>query len=62
MQGYFDNPEATAETITADGWLLTPEVTIPSYATEISVGSDGTVSIVNGETGDVMKSLSFKVE
>jgi acyl-CoA synthetase (AMP-forming)/AMP-acid ligase II len=26
MQGYFDNPQATAETITADGWMKTGDI------------------------------------
>ncbi len=26
MQGYFENPEATAETITADGWMKTGDI------------------------------------
>lgn len=31
---------------TGDGYILQPEITIPSTATEVSVGLDGTVSIV----------------
>ena len=38
---------------TSEGWRLSPEITIPSSAVEITIGSDGTVSILNGETGDV---------
>lgn len=38
---------------TSEGWLLYPEVTVPSSAVEITVGSDGSVSILNGETGQV---------
>lgn len=26
MQGYFNNPEATSSTITADGWLRTGDI------------------------------------
>ncbi|GAB4263502.1 MAG: flagellar basal-body rod protein FlgG [Deferrisomatales bacterium] len=40
---------------TADGWLMSPEVTIPSTAVEITIGSDGSVSILdeNGQVQDV---------
>lgn len=38
---------------TSEGWLLAPEVTIPPNAVEVTVGSDGTVSILNGDTGAV---------
>lgn len=39
--------------VTSEGWPVTPEVTIPTSAVEIAIGSDGTVSIRNGETGQV---------
>jgi flagellar basal-body rod protein FlgG len=45
----------------SEGWLLMPEVTIPANAAEISVGSDGTISIVNGETG-LMEDLGTPIE
>jgi flagellar basal-body rod protein FlgG len=38
---------------TSEGWLVSPEITIPSTAVETTIGSDGTVSILNGETGAV---------
>jgi len=38
---------------TSEGWLMSPEITIPSSAVEITVGSDGTVSILNGDTGAI---------
>jgi flagellar basal-body rod protein FlgG len=36
--------------INPEGMPLSPSITIPSTAIEISVGTDGTVSILNGET------------
>ena len=36
--------------ITSEGMKLSPNIIIPSTSIEISVGSDGTVSILNGET------------
>jgi flagellar basal-body rod protein FlgG len=39
--------------VTSEGWPLTPEITIPSSAVEITVGSDGSVSILNGDSGAV---------
>ncbi|MBI5017390.1 MAG: flagellar basal-body rod protein FlgG [Deltaproteobacteria bacterium] len=45
--------DAQGRIVTGEGWPMSPEVTVPTNATEISVGSDGTVSIKNGETGNV---------
>jgi flagellar basal-body rod protein FlgG len=45
--------DAQGRVVTSEGWPMTPEVTIPANATEISVGSDGTVSIKNSATGNV---------
>jgi acyl-CoA synthetase (AMP-forming)/AMP-acid ligase II len=39
MQGYFEDPEQTAATIDADGWLHTGDVA--------SIGADGTVRILD---------------
>ncbi|GAB4246631.1 MULTISPECIES: flagellar basal-body rod protein FlgG [Deferrisoma] len=39
--------------VTSEGWVVFPEVTIPPNAVEITVGSDGSVSILNGDTGQV---------
>jgi flagellar basal-body rod protein FlgG len=33
--------------VTSDGFLITPQITIPQNAVSISVGADGTVSVVN---------------
>jgi flagellar basal-body rod protein FlgG len=38
---------------TSDGWPLSPEVTIPQDAAEVTVGSDGSVSILNGDSGQI---------
>jgi flagellar basal-body rod protein FlgG len=46
---------------TSEGWLLSPEVNIPPSAVEIAIGSDGTVSILNGDTG-VVEDLGATVE
>lgn len=45
--------DAEGRLVTSEGWLLTPGVTIPPTAVEITVGSDGSVSILNGESGAV---------
>lgn len=37
--------------VSSEGYLLQPEITIPEGTTEISIGSDGTVSVmISGET------------
>ncbi len=45
--------DADGRMVTSEGWLLSPGVTIPSSAVETTIGSDGSVSILNGETGEV---------
>ena len=45
--------DAEGRVVTSEGWLLYPEVTVPNNAAEVTVGSDGSVSILNGETGQV---------
>jgi flagellar basal-body rod protein FlgG len=35
---------ATGNLVTADGYLVTPQITIPQNATSISIGTDGTVT------------------
>ncbi|MDI6827748.1 MAG: flagellar basal-body rod protein FlgG [Armatimonadota bacterium] len=37
--------DAQGRIVTADGYPLDPEITIPAEATSISIGSDGTVSV-----------------
>ncbi len=37
--------------VTSEGYLLLPQITIPQDATQISIGSDGTVSVVQGNQG-----------
>ena len=46
---------------TSEGWLLEPEVTVPESAVEVSVGSDGSVSVLDGETGEI-QDLGVTVE
>lgn len=45
--------DAQGRLTNSEGWVVTPEVTIPNNASEITVGSDGTISIVDGATGTV---------
>lgn len=40
------HPDAQGQLVTADGNALQPAVTIPADATNISIGADGTVSVV----------------
>ena len=45
------HPDATGQVVTADGNPLQPAVTIPPNATNVTVGSDGTVSVTQpGQT------------
>lgn len=37
--------DGTGRVVTADGFLLQPNITIPADATNVSVGTDGTVSV-----------------
>ncbi len=49
-QGSF-HPDAQGNLVTADGNALQPAITIPSDATSITVGADGTVSVIQpGQT------------
>jgi flagellar basal-body rod protein FlgG len=45
--------DAQGRLVTSEGWLLSPSITIPSTSTEITIGSDGSVSVRNGDTGAV---------
>ncbi|BDU50217.1 flagellar basal-body rod protein FlgG [Haliovirga abyssi] len=40
----------TGQLVTADGFPLEPSITIPSDGTKMSVGSDGTVSVMRGNS------------
>jgi len=43
--------DAEGRLVTSEGYLLQPEITIPSGTTDINIGSDGTISVVvAGET------------
>lgn len=45
------HPDATGNVVTADGNPLQPAITIPANATSVTIGSDGTVSVVQpGQT------------
>ena len=41
------NLNSNGNLVTADGFLLTPTITIPTSAVSVTIGADGTVSIVN---------------
>lgn len=38
---------AVGNLVTSDGFLISPQVTIPAEAVSISIGADGTISVVN---------------
>jgi flagellar basal-body rod protein FlgG len=40
------NLNANGQLVTTDGYLLTPNITIPNNAQSIAIGTDGTVSVV----------------
>lgn len=43
--------DSTGKMVTSDGYTLQPEITVPSEATDVSIGEDGTVTAtVAGET------------
>ncbi len=44
----------------SEGWVMTPEVSIPSSAVEITVGSDGTVSVLQ-DTGEIQEVGSIEL-
>lgn len=37
--------------VTSEGYLLLPQITVPQDATQINIGTDGTVSVVQGNQG-----------
>jgi len=41
-------PNAQGQLVTVEGFLLTPQITIPSDATSVQIGSDGTVMVQVG--------------
>lgn len=38
---------ATGQLVTSDGFLLSPQISIPNQATSVTIGTDGTVSAIN---------------
>jgi len=52
MQGYLNNPQATAETIDSDGWLRTGDIAV--------MDTDGWYAIV-GRIKEIIKSKGFQV-
>lgn len=40
--------DSSGQVVTSDGFLLEPAITIPADATEVTVGIDGTVSVLQG--------------
>lgn len=48
--------------VTSDGFLITPQLTIPPQALSVSIGADGTVSVVNAgatQTSTVLGQLTL---
>ena len=38
--------------VTSEGYLLNPQITIPANSTDVTIGTDGTVTVVPGSTPD----------
>ncbi|RDU70058.1 flagellar basal-body rod protein FlgG [Helicobacter cholecystus] len=45
--------DSTGALVNSDGYRLIPEITIPEDTTQISIGTDGTVSALQGNQGDI---------
>ena len=41
--------------VTSDGFLMEPEIAVPSDTRAISIGTDGTVSVLQGGSGDAVE-------
>ncbi len=53
---------AVGNLVTSDGFLLSPQLTIPPQAVSVSIGSDGTVSVTNAgatNTSNVLGQLTL---
>ncbi|WP_020473202.1 flagellar basal-body rod protein FlgG [Zavarzinella formosa] len=48
---------AVGNIVTSDGFLLSPQVTIPTEAVSISIGTDGTISVVNAGSNGASTTL-----
>jgi flagellar basal-body rod protein FlgG len=45
-------PNAQGQLVTADGFLLSPAITIPADTTDVSIGKDGTVTVYTGSSAE----------
>lgn len=41
-------PNSTGQLVTADGFVLQPPITIPADTLQVTIGTDGTVSVISG--------------
>lgn len=46
---------STGQVVTSDGYFLEPAITIPDGYTELSIGTDGTVSVMTGENNEIVE-------
>ena len=46
---------STGQVVTSDGYFLEPAITIPEGYSEISIGTDGTVSVTQGENNEIVE-------
>ena len=52
--------DSAGQIVTADGFLLEPAITVPTDTTEITVGVDGTMSVLQG--GDTIPSVIGQIQ